>query len=521
MPNTTVMILENNASLRFAWRSQFQLWATTVPDLSLDILEASGEKKAKALSENRSVDIAIVDHKLDDGDGVGYASWILAKSDSAVVFVTTAFEGEVYDSRAGTRVDEAYNHLRREHFDRIVFAEKGDLEGASVIDDLKSAVLTQLRKCAGERHGYVKELIAQIPTRSLAMQQFLSELSPHVDSRVVVLGGKIGSGKTYLAEALHRARMNLELTSGEFRNVTLTETDPNLIRSQLFGHVKGAFTGANEDRTGAIEESNGGTVLLDEIADFPLDVQGVLLSVLNNGTYRRVGEAKQRSTQSMFILATHRNLDELVKAGRFRSDLYSRIKTLQFTVPSLAERREDIILLAECFVQEWNSKRGTEITLGNSAIHALETWDFEDGGVRDLRGLLMDYALPRAAAEGRLKLSVSHLPVVPSVDTEQSGSQELVCPDSFHEMGADFGKIREYIRVCIKLLEQCPSKRKWQLKDVDDHLGTNGRFKGYVNSHPMAFALVLDRNWDVAQKATRILGINGKIKEELIRRGRA
>ncbi len=217
---------------------------------------------------------------------------------------------------------------------------------------------------------------------SPAMKQLfgiLEKVSPS-DSTVLLLG-ETGTGKEVLARAIHDRS-----TRGRkgFVVVDCGAVAPSLIESELFGHVRGSFTGAVSDRNGAFLEGDGGTIFLDEIGELPLELQPKLLRVLEAGTVRRVGEDKQRSVDVRIVAATHRDLEAEVEAGRFRRDRYYRLAVVLVTVPPLRDRLDDLPLLAAHFVKTMG--RGEfELPHGLMARFAAYHWP---GNVRELRNLV-------------------------------------------------------------------------------------------------------------------------------------
>jgi two-component system response regulator GlrR len=215
-----------------------------------------------------------------------------------------------------------------------------------------------------------------------AMRQLfgiLEKVAP-TDSTVMLLG-ETGTGKEVLADSIHARSKRV---GRPFVVVDCGAVAPSLIESELFGHVKGAFTGAISDRNGAFLEADGGTIFLDELGELPLDLQPKLLRVLEGGMVRRVGEDKHRRIDVRVIAATHRNLDEEIEAGRFRRDLYYRLAVVLVQVPPLRDRLDDIPLLTEHFVK--NMGRGEfEIPRGLMARFAAYHWP---GNVRELRNLV-------------------------------------------------------------------------------------------------------------------------------------
>lgn len=201
----------------------------------------------------------------------------------------------------------------------------------------------------------------------------LARLGP-LDSSIMI-AGETGTGKELVARAIHGASHRV---AGPFVVVDCATLSETLIEAELFGHTKGAFTGAHQSRAGAIESANGGTVFLDEIGELPISMQPKLLRVLESSTVRRVGETKFREVNVRFLSATHRDLLAMVKRGEFREDLYFRLAVLPVRVPALRERIEDIELLVRHFSE------GTGDWLTPKVLRALEARPWR-GNVRELR----------------------------------------------------------------------------------------------------------------------------------------
>ncbi len=198
---------------------------------------------------------------------------------------------------------------------------------------------------------------AEIISRSHAMEELLAQ-AKHVARApaTVLIYGDSGSGKELLARAIHRASLR---ASGPFVALNCAAIPEALLESELFGHVKGAYTGATANRVGLLQASSGGTLFLDEIGDMPLPLQAKLLRVLQERTVRPLGANHDVPLDLRIIAATHRDLEAAVKDGQFREDLYYRINVVSLRVPTLAERREDIHLLAMHFLVENRKKHGT------------------------------------------------------------------------------------------------------------------------------------------------------------------
>jgi DNA-binding NtrC family response regulator len=196
----------------------------------------------------------------------------------------------------------------------------------------------------------------------------------------VLICGETGSGKEACARALHALSPRSTASFVTFDCGTATG---ELVQATLFGHVKGAFTGAVKDAPGVVEAAHGGTLVLDEVAALPLDLQPLLLRVLEMGTYQRVGDSKSRASDFRLVATTQHDLTKRVKAGTFRADLYYRLSAIVIEVPPLKQRLEDVALLATAFAKELRP----DAVLSPSALAALSAWQWP-GNVRELRNVV-------------------------------------------------------------------------------------------------------------------------------------
>jgi len=208
-----------------------------------------------------------------------------------------------------------------------------------------------------------------------SLKNRIARLAP---SRATVLVcGPSGSGKELVARALHQR-------PGAFLAINCGALSANLAESELFGHTKGAFTGATQDKVGAFEAADGGTLFLDEIGELPLDLQPKLLRVLETMTVRRVGGTEERSISTRVVAATHRDLIQMVEKGTFREDLYHRLSVLTIAVPSLEDRKDDVPLLARHFLAL--ESEGKAFTAEAESALAAHAWR---GNVRELRNVIL------------------------------------------------------------------------------------------------------------------------------------
>lgn len=261
----------------------------------------------------------------------------------------------------------------REHVDVEMLPVKGaDGELRFFIELLRPLMSTD-QKGSGE----------QVKGQSRTYTDMLAMISRVARSDVaVLLTGESGAGKELAANTLHHSSKRSSARMVTLECAGLTET---LFESELFGHVRGAFTGANYHKAGLIEAAKGGTLFLDEIGDVPLALQVKLLRLLETGTYRQVGSTDVRHADFRLISATHKDLAAMVEEGAFREDLYYRINVFPVRVPALRERREDISLLARYFLRDIGQDQGLHFT--ESAIARLRIHPYP-GNIRELRNLV-------------------------------------------------------------------------------------------------------------------------------------
>jgi transcriptional regulator with GAF, ATPase, and Fis domain len=232
---------------------------------------------------------------------------------------------------------------------------------------------------SGNRGGSAPDIIGQ----SAPMRQLLQQLEKVVNTRVTVLiEGETGVGKELVAASVHyRSNRKDRLFVGQ----NCAAMPENLLESELFGHKKGAFTGAHEDKKGLFEIADGGTLFLDEVTEMPISLQSKLLRVLQEGEIRAIGATQERKVNVRIVAATNRNLEKEVAEGRFREDLYYRLKVFPLRVPPLRERREDIPLIAEHFLHRFSNEFGKPAAgFSQQTMELLQGYDWP-GNVRELQ----------------------------------------------------------------------------------------------------------------------------------------
>lgn len=216
-----------------------------------------------------------------------------------------------------------------------------------------------------------------------SIQTFIKNLSK--TDATVLITGESGTGKELVADAIYR---NSSRANMPFIKINCSSIPENLLESELFGYEKGAFSGANATgKTGLFEAANNGTLLLDEIGDMPLDLQAKLLRAIQSNEITRVGGTKPIKLNIRFIASTNSNLKQKIKEGTFRSDLYYRLHVIPINIPPLRERRDDIPVLCQSYLEQFSSKYGVSVTLSEENMSALENYSWP-GNIRELRNIM-------------------------------------------------------------------------------------------------------------------------------------
>jgi two-component system response regulator GlrR len=327
----------------------------------------SGEAALTALAVSRP-QVVVTDLRMHGMDGMALFDAIHRDSPSLPVVILTAH---------GT-IPEAVLATRRGVFS---FLTK-PFEPKVLLDTVKEATRISGPPASGQQEAWRAELI----TRSSAMEDLLSQARRVAasDASVCIFGAS-GTGKELLARAIHRASPRAEAS---FVAVNCGAIPEGLLESELFGHKKGSFTGAVSDRRGLFQAAQGGTLFLDEIGDMPLPLQVKLLRALEERKIRPVGSHEQYDVDVRVIAATHRKLEERIASGEFREDLYYRLNVVKLYIPALAERREDIPLLANAFLARLGARyRRDGLTLSPEAIELLVSAPWP-GNVRQLLNVI-------------------------------------------------------------------------------------------------------------------------------------
>jgi DNA-binding NtrC family response regulator len=336
---------------------------------------ANSATEALSILEGEHYDLVITDLRMKEMNGLELLCKIKHQYPDIEVIILTAFGsigGAVEAMKAGA-FDYVTKPFKNEQL--LVVVEKA-LERRQLVSEVK-----YLREAL--RMDFSEEnIVAQSP-RMKAVVDLVRKIAPQ--NLTVLLTGESGTGKEIVAKAIHQLSNR---KNHRFFAVNCSAMPEQLLESELFGHVKGAFTGATCSKTGLLEEASGGTLLLDEIGDMPLALQAKILRVLEEKAIRPVGSTREIEIDVRILAATNRDLSEMVKAGHFREDLYYRLDVIRVHIPTLSERHEDIMPMAEHFLKKFGDELGKPcLKLGSSAINALMDYSWP-GNVREMKNTI-------------------------------------------------------------------------------------------------------------------------------------
>jgi len=354
----------------------FLEWATKhLSAEGLKILRCDNADNAAKVLAKAKVDLLIADLQLQPFDGLELLARSRQASPDTLVILTAAFPntGQVIEATQ----QGAHDVLRKE----------------ALPFELRPVVESALQTAEDRRSAAPPESVGPAPdgrVKIIGVSRVLQDVFKIVgrvarSDAPVLVTGESGTGKELVAKAVHEYSPRRQK---DFLAINCGAIPENLLESELFGHEKGAFTGAIAKRAGRFEQADGGTLFLDEIGEMPLSVQVKLLRVLQDGTFSRVGSNETQSADARIVAATNRNLAEEVAAGRFREDLYYRLNVVEVRLPPLRERPEDIPPLAEYFLQRITRKNGmAQVRLSAEAIQLLQSHRWP-GNVRELENTI-------------------------------------------------------------------------------------------------------------------------------------
>jgi two-component system response regulator PilR (NtrC family) len=402
-------------------------------------VEAVGDgQQAVARLKDCSYDLIISDIKMPKLDGFALLEYVRERSPATAIIMITAF----------STTEQAVDAMKKGAYDYITKPFKNEeirlvVENALERLDLRRENL-QLKKELDERYSF-----ANIIGKSKPMQEVYDLIEKVAASKVnVLVTGESGTGKELVAKAIH---YNSDRHDKPFVAINCGAIPENLLESELFGHEKGAFTGAVQQKAGLFEVADGGTLFLDEIAELPPLMQVKLLRVLQEHEFRRVGGTRNLKVDVRLVAATNKDLGEAVAAEVFREDLYYRLNVIQIALPPLRERREDIPLLVEHFLEKLTGQTGTQAP--DSVMRKLLDYNWP-GNIRELEN-----AIERCVVLSRdKKLCENGLPKHMCSSSENNTDSPMTLPEDGLDLDAHLGGIEKAI--LLQALERCGGVRK-------------------------------------------------------------
>lgn len=375
MPNGSILVVDDDRNL-------LKVITIRLESLGYEVSAFSDGEGAKREASQKAMDLAIIDLQLEDQDGISLMQELHRTSPHLPIIIFTA-HGTIESAVEAMRLG-AYTYLTKP-FDARELAIH--IERALEQHRLTSE-LTRLRGMISERYEF-----SNIVARSKEMQRVLELVSRIAgNDSTVYIHGESGTGKEVIAKAIH---LSSRRRDNPFVAINCAALPEPLLESELFGHAKGAFTGAIRDSKGLFVQAHGGTILLDEIGDMPLSIQAKLLRVLQERQFYPLGGDQPQDVDIRVLVATNKDLGDLVAQSLFREDLFYRVNVIPVSLPPLRERREDIPLLAEAFLKEFRSQMNTSVQrFSRAAIQRLLLHDWP-GNVRELKNAI-EYAVAMA-----------------------------------------------------------------------------------------------------------------------------
>lgn len=347
-----------------------ELLSMTLKQMGLETVTAAKLSKAKKLLESEHFDLCLTDMKMPDGNGLELVEYVQLSLPQLPIAMITAYGNMTI----------AVDALKKGAFDFI--SKPIELMRLRNIVESALKLETEPQATSSQKTSTSTELIGASP----AMEKLKQQIRRVARSQApIFISGESGSGKELVARAIHQLGPR---KSGPFIPVNCGAIPTELMESEFFGHKKGSFTGAHQDKQGLFLAANGGTLLLDEVADLPIAMQVKLLRAIQEKSIRAVGSEEEISVDVRILSATHKNLAKEVQSHQFRQDLFYRINVIELPVPSLRQRAEDIPLLANKFLAQFSEEADLPILqLSEEALDALKQHHFP-GNIRELENTL-------------------------------------------------------------------------------------------------------------------------------------
>lgn len=362
VPTFNILVVDDDPSL-------LRLITIRLEAAGYGVIAVDNPRKALSLLETETPDLLISDLQMEEMDGRTLFNFVKARYPGLPVIILTA-HGSIPDAVDATQ-QGVFDYLTK------------PFESNVLLDRVAKAIEISTHNIhSSESEHWCQHIIAKSPV----MSEVLSQAKQVAQSDIaVMIQGESGTGKELLAKAIHLASPR---NSGPFIAVNCGAIPETLLESELFGHVKGAFTGAHKDHQGLFSAASGGTLFLDEVADMPLSFQVKLLRVLQEQEVKPVGSFKCSPIDVRIITATHKNLEELIQNNEFREDLFYRLNVVDIQLPNLAQRREDIPVLIDHFMAKFRDNNQVDVQSYSPDATALLLTNKWTGNVRQLQNVI-------------------------------------------------------------------------------------------------------------------------------------
>lgn len=456
-----ILIVDDEPDIR-------ELLEITLGRMSLQTSSAQDLTSAKELLSNENFNLCLTDMRLPDGDGIELVEYIQENFSQIPVAMITAHGN----------TETAIKALKAGAFDFV--SKPVDLQK---LRDLVTSALRLSSKKSSEAIAATKDLTNLSPSgitgQSAKIQALRTQIGKLARSQApIFISGESGSGKELAARAIHQqsARSN-----SPFIAVNCGAIPQELMESELFGHLKGSFTGADQDKIGLFQAAHSGTLFLDEVADLPLQTQVKLLRVIQEKSIRPVGSQKEVPIDVRLLSATHKNLSTEVEQGRMRQDLYFRINVIELSVPPLRERLEDLQELTLALLNKIAKENNADLcSLSDNALTTLKAYDFP-GNVRELENILQRAAtlcenqlIEQENLEFLIMSGIASSKFEPSLAATQDDQDSR-----YLELTEDFSLEKHLEAIEIEAIEKALEETRWNRTAAAKKLGMSFRSLRY------------------------------------------
>ena len=444
LKNKSVLIIDDEPDI-------LELLDITVCRMGCTAITAGDVGKAKQILQQQDVDLCLTDMQLPDGTGLELIEFIQTLNKPTPVAVITAFGS----------TELAVNSLKAGAFDFI----NKPLDIERLRNLIASALKVGRSSESINNTNEVRLLGDSVPAQELRQQ--IERLSR--SQAPVFISGESGSGKEVVARLIHA---NGPRSSGSFVPVNCGAIPRELVESEFFGHVKGSFTGAYDNKKGLFESAHGGTLFLDEVADLPLEMQVKLLRAIQEKAIRPVGGSKEIPVDVRLLSATHKDLGGEVDNGRFRTDLFYRINVIEVSVPSLRQRADDVPMLAQHMLNRLAKEWGrSAVAMSDSALIALKKYSFP-GNVRELENII-ERAMTLCTGQ---EINEQDLLLPSTVNTTESKSVSSSNSKSSPTLDAAMGNLEGYMQdIERQIIAQAMERARWNRTEAAKLLGISFR----------------------------------------------